>query len=198
MGPTLNHNRVSAAVGFSKDFNDKHHAKGSRSWSRQKVIWAFSDRENHPARKTGRQYSSSAKQRPRCEIGPLFVNGFRGERKRNMQRARKGTRELEGDLSMTRWSDTAAFWGALQRFFRKEASAWGCARVHAIMRPSEMAALARSDICVPVAKPADRPSISVLARMPRPRRRRYRSHGRDFPWPTLTRRVHKMPRRTDK
>ena len=61
-----------------------------------------------------------------------------------------------------------------------------------------MAALARSDICVPVAKPADKLSISVLARMPRPRRRRYRSHGPDFPWPTLTRRVHTMLRRTDK
>jgi hypothetical protein len=60
-----------------------------------------------------------------------------------------------------------------------------------------MAVLARSDICVPVAKPADKLSISVLARTPRPRRRRYKSHGRDFPWPTLTRRVHKMPRRTD-
>ena len=135
--------------------------------------------------------------RPRCEIGSLFVNDCRGERKRNMQGARKGTREVEGDLSMTRWLDTAVFWGALQLFFRRSISP-RLLRVRAIMTQSEMAALARSDICVPVAKPADRLSISVLARMPRPRRRRYRSHGRDFPWPTLTRRVHKMPRRTDK
>jgi hypothetical protein len=61
MGATLNHNRVSAAVGFSKDFNDKHHAKSSRSWSRQKVIWAFNDTVSIiPREKTGRQYSSSA------------------------------------------------------------------------------------------------------------------------------------------
>jgi hypothetical protein len=57
MGATLNHNRVSAAVGLSKDFNDKHHAEGSRSWSRQKVIWAFSDIVGIiPREKTGRQY----------------------------------------------------------------------------------------------------------------------------------------------
>jgi hypothetical protein len=51
-------------------------------------------RQNYLAGKNEQAISKPPKLRPRCGIGPLFVNGFRGERKRNMQELAKALASL--------------------------------------------------------------------------------------------------------